>query len=98
MTHKVGEVMGAEASAMCAECQQRIAAIMMEVQMRAGGSAVPMSALVNVLAYGMAHLFDTTDEAMAHLQKVLRPEIEMHIANGVRQNGFVVEPVEAGHA
>lgn len=87
-----------EDAAACARCQSKLAAVMMEAQPATGSASVSMSALASVMAFGLAHLFDSSEEAMAHLQKILPAEIDRHLAGGARMDMFVVADVPPGHA
>lgn len=95
---KVGDPMTGKEETICRSVQAKIADALMEGQMASGGAAVPLTAMGMVFAYALASLYETADDAMAHLDRVLRPEIEKRIAEGVRKSNTINVHPEAGHA
>lgn len=94
---RVGDTMTPEDAAACRAIEQQLAEVMMRGQYDTGDASLGMTALINVLAYGMASLFDTSEAAMAHLHMVLEPEIARHIKLGAHANVVNVAS-EVGHA
>lgn len=68
---KVGDLMGPEDSQRCISAEKAIHHLMGMVQEDTGSSAVGMTALLRVLGWALVHLYETDEEAAAHVSHVL---------------------------